>query len=310
MGALSVVRWTRYGHDRLYVKTLGGDPVGWGDLRTGAVHVTDEDLGGLLHQTLAEHPVWSEAMAARAGETEHREPASSIGGATQMNEEQVGLLGHEPGAPRDPVWTDLGTNDAGAQARAQALAAREAAPVLTFAARVLRVHTNERAWRIGADGEEKVAAQLEKLIKKDPRWRVLHAVPVGSRGSDIDHVAIGPGGVFTLNAKHHPGAKIWVRGDQILVNGHFHAYARNSRFEAERASRFLSGAVGRPVIVTGVVVPVRAESVTVKEHPADVWVVTRRHIQGWLRRRPQVLSDAEVTEIYDVARRSTTWQAG
>ncbi|MDP9431276.1 MAG: NERD domain-containing protein [Actinomycetota bacterium] len=49
--------------------------------------------------------------------------------------------------------------------------------------------TDERAWRIGADGEKAVAARLAEL---GDRWRVLHAVPVGERGSDIDHVVIGP----------------------------------------------------------------------------------------------------------------------
>ncbi|MEF2162577.1 nuclease-related domain-containing protein, partial [Pseudomonas aeruginosa] len=107
-------------------------------------------------------------------------------------------------------WIDLTTNTAGSEAREQAWVAKEAAPVRTFLARALGVHTDERAWRIGAVGEEKVAAQLAKVIKKDVRWHVIHAIPVGNRGSDIDHLIIGPGGVFTANAKHHPGAKIWV----------------------------------------------------------------------------------------------------
>jgi hypothetical protein len=68
-------------------------------------------------------------------------------------------------------------------AREQAVTLRRAAPIRTFLARILNVHTEERAWRIGADGEEKVAAQLAKLAKKDQRWRFLHAVPVGDRGS-------------------------------------------------------------------------------------------------------------------------------
>ncbi len=53
-------------------------------------------------------------------------------------------------------------------ARVQAVALKQAAPVRTMVARVLGVHTDERAWRIGADGEQKVAGQLAKLAKKDP----------------------------------------------------------------------------------------------------------------------------------------------
>jgi hypothetical protein len=104
----------------------------------------------------------------------------------------------------------------------------------------MRVHTNERAWRLGAAGEIRVGVQLDKLTRRDPRWHTLHSVPVGTRGSDIDHVVIGPGGVFTINTKHHPGAEIWVGGDTVLVNGVRQAYVRNSRHEAERAGRLLS----------------------------------------------------------------------
>jgi hypothetical protein len=56
----------------------------------------------------------------------------------------------------------------------------------------LSCRTDERAWRIGAVGEEAVAKRLEGF---GAGWRVLHSVPVGKRGSDIDHLVIGPGGV-------------------------------------------------------------------------------------------------------------------
>ncbi len=177
----------------------------------------------------------------------------------------------------------------------------------TLAARLLGVHTEERAWRIGADGEEKVSAQLAKVVKKDPRWRAIHAIPVGARGSDIDHLVIGPGGVFTLNAKHHRDARVWVCGDRFLVNGRHQHYVRHSRFEAQRASKLLADAVGHAVPAMGVVVLVNADSLTVKEQPSDVWVVARMQICRWLLDRPAVLDDAEVGVIYEAARRSTTW---
>ena len=110
--------------------------------------------------------------------------------------------------PAARPWIDLATNRPGAEARGQAVAARDAAPVKTLLARAIGFNTDERSWRIGADGEEKVAARLAKVARKDPRWRFLHAIPVGDRGSDIDHLVIGPGGIFTVNAKHHPGASI------------------------------------------------------------------------------------------------------
>ncbi|WP_217630928.1 nuclease-related domain-containing protein [Modestobacter sp. DSM 44400] len=203
---------------------------------------------------------------------------------------------------------DLAAHRPGQLVREQAMAAREAAPVRSVLARLLGVHTEERAWRIGADGEEMVAAAVQKLIRRDPLWRIVHAIPVGPRGSDIDHLVIGPGGVFTLNAKHHPGARIWVGGGTFIVNGVRQPYIRNSRHEAARASRLLSSARGAPVDVTGVVVPVNAKAVTIKTPSADVHVVARRRLRHWLRSREQVLDDEMIDLVYAHARDSSTWQ--
>jgi hypothetical protein len=204
---------------------------------------------------------------------------------------------------------DLAMNRPGQSARRRAREARAAAPVRSFLARLLGVHTDERAWRIGADGEELVGRVLDRLIEKhDGRWRVLHSIPVGARGSDTDHLVIGPGGVLALNAKHHPRARIWVGGDTLLVNGVRQPYLRNSRHEAERASRLLTAACGFPVEVTGVLVPVNAAEVEIKTPPVGLHVVNRRRLGRWLRRRVHVLDAESIASIYEAARRPTTWQ--
>jgi hypothetical protein len=169
----------------------------------------------------------------------------------------------------------------------------------------MHVHTDERAWRVGAKGEEAVASQLAKL---DSRWRTLHAVPVGERGADIDHVVVGPAGVFTLNAKHHPGARIWVGGDTVMINGRQVPYVRNSRHEAARAARLLSAGCGFDVEVTGMIVPVGAADIVIRELPEDVQIVNRRRVAGFLAHLPRRLDAPTVERIYAAARRSDTWQ--
>jgi nuclease-like protein len=216
--------------------------------------------------------------------------------------------GYQPSVSVPPPAPYLLNNAPGAAARAQATALRDAAPVRTFLGRLVDLSTSERAWRLGADGEELVAAKLARLGQRDPRWRVLHAIPVGTRGADIDHLVLGPGGVYSLNAKHHPDATIWVGGDAFLVNGQRHPYVRNSRHEAHRASRLLTAASGVQTHVTGVIVPVRARGVTVKTMPADVSVVPRQQIAAWLRRQPRRLDDRTIAVLFEAARRLSTWQ--
>ena len=132
--------------------------------------------------------------------------------------------------------------------------------------------------------------------------------PVGTRGSDIDHLIIGPGGVFTANAKHHPDAKIWVGGSTFLVNGHRQPYIHNARHEATRAGKLLADVCGFPVHVKGLIVTVNARDVVVKSQPEGVSVVPRNQVTKWLLRHGDIHSSALVEAIYEAARRSTTWR--
>ncbi|ANJ28105.1 nuclease-related domain-containing protein [Agromyces aureus] len=131
--------------------------------------------------------------------------------------------------------------------------------------------SESQSWYLGAIGELEVARRLERL---DPSWRVLHAVPIGTGKSDIDHVVIGPSGVFTINTKHHEGKEVWVGAKRLLVNGQRTDHLRNAEFEAKRAAQRLSAATGTPVAVTPVIVIVAARRLTIREQPANVRVLT------------------------------------
>ena len=293
VGELSVARWSRYGKDRLYVSAGDGSRIGWHDLVSGENHIER-----VAHAEEFQRVVDGWFGCKQTGGPEANVPSTQAAGAAPE--------------PRHPVaitdWEDLATQRAGAMTREQAIALKEAAPVRTALARMLGTHTDERAWRIGADGEEKVAAQLAKLAKKDPTWRFLHAIPVGEDGCDIDHLVIGPGGVFTLNAKHHPNAKIWVGGNTFMVNGSRTQYVRKSRSEATRAARLLSAASRLSLPVTGVIVPVGAGSLTIKSQPDGVHVVNRMALIDWLRGVGAVLPEQAISAVFEVARRSTTWR--
>lgn len=102
-------------------------------------------------------------------------------------------------------------------------------------------------WAVGFVGEEKVDLELALL---DERWRVLHGVPIGHQGSDIDHVVIGPPGVFTINTKHHRGKRIDVRGDAVFIGRDHQRYVPKARHEAECARSALTADLPTPCPVT------------------------------------------------------------
>lgn len=127
-------------------------------------------------------------------------------------------------------------------------------------------------------------------------------------GADIDHLVIGPGGVFTVSAKHHPGAWIWVGGDTVVVNGRRQPDVRSKCFEAARAARLLCAACRFPASVEGLIVTVGAEDVMIKQRPEVVSVVPRHQIARWLLGQRDLHTPQILATVSEVARRSTTWR--
>lgn len=168
------------------------------------------------------------------------------------------------------------------------------------------LHPDARIWYSGALGEIVVANALAQL---GDAWTVLHGVPVGSGNSDIDHVILGPGGIFTITVKNHPGKKIWIGGSTFLVNGYKQDYMRNSAHEAARASGQLSTVTGRPVTVTPLIVVVNPASITTgRKHPR-VAVVSSNTLMRWLMKHPRVMSDRAVAHLSMFAEERSTWQS-
>lgn len=198
---------------------------------------------------------------------------------------------------------DLALNRPGETLRTKAGEIQQAHPALVFILRLFGAHSQERAWRRGAEGEEEVAWQLRNLGEC---WRVLHSVPIGSGEADIDHVVIGPPGVFALNAKNHLGKRVTVYEKAIFVSGSKQPYLAKSRAEGERASKLLSAVCGFEVAVTPALV-ILASELNFKGRPSYVQVIARKRISNWLASLPPELAPAEIESIYAAARRRSTW---
>jgi hypothetical protein len=290
MAELDVTRWQKYGHDRLYVKDAAGT-IGWLDRKTAAVTLDRPDLSEEFHNALH---AWH---VAHAGETlEPVMPAPRT----------------QTARPSPNRGRDLSLNRPGEAVRGRAAAewsaARQRHPVLAPVVRFLDVKTDERAWRVGAAGEEKVGPKLESLSRNG--WRVIHSVPVGASGSDIDHVLIGPGGVFTINTKYHPGARVWVGQYQVRVNNRPTHYLTNSRHEGERAAKRLTAALGWDVPVTPALVILTGgfePNITYKQRPDDVLVLDAWDLPRFFKRRTGVLGHEAVAAVFEVARWEGTW---
>jgi hypothetical protein len=175
-------------------------------------------------------------------------------------------------------------------------------PIRSRVDRLLHYRTAERPWRKGVAGERVTGFWLDHLPEG---WFVFHDVPVGARGTNIDHLVIGPNGVFTVNTKNLTGA-IRVNPRTITNDGHRTGFLPKAAAEARRAAELLSAAVGRPVEVRAVLAILADEWEIVKE-PTDVFVRGPRGAKNLMLSQPETLTRREATELAAAAAEPSTW---
>jgi Nuclease-related domain len=132
----------------------------------------------------------------------------------------------------------------------------------------------------GATGEEQVGGLLDGLA--DDGWRVIHDASFGS--GNVDHILIGPAGVFTVETKSHPGPVKVAR-----VHG-----ATLSQAHAQRkAIARVTGETVEPLIVFS-----RAWVDKPLARRKGVRVTPARMLPGYLARRPATLTPAQVAQAH------------
>lgn len=128
----------------------------------------------------------------------------------------------------------------------------------------------------GATGEEHVGALLDSFCGED--WQVLHDVSLGH--GNIDHILIGPGGVYTIETKSHEGP---IRVSRV----------HGATLEQARAQRKgVEGMLGlhtEPLIVYS-----RAWVDRPLARRKEVRLLPARMLLRYLQKRPPRLTSAEV----------------
>jgi hypothetical protein len=133
---------------------------------------------------------------------------------------------------------------------------------------------------------------------------------VGPDGAELDHLVIGPAGVFALSVRHHPGASVAVYNSLVYVDGTERTYGLHSRAAAARVGDRLSRACGGRIWVHGLVAVVgrdRRFEVRRQAGGASVHVLDGDDLVPWLTGRPGRYRDDEVAAIFDRARWAPVW---
>jgi hypothetical protein len=146
-------------------------------------------------------------------------------------------------------------------------------------------------------GEARVAERLRRLSTSGEPWRVLHAIPALPGEPEIDHLVVGPAGVFALDCATRDESAPGV-------------VTRRPDAEARRTSELLSQALGRPIVVHPVLVTVDAGERPAPADSAGVTIVGVDRMSRHLRSLPPVQSVDDVREITRIALQPRTWRVG
>jgi hypothetical protein len=154
------------------------------------------------------------------------------------------------------------------------------------------------AWRRGAAGERRTARLLNPLERHG--WAILHDLALPGSRANIDHLAIGPGGVFVIDSKQYRGRLQLDPIGRLWHGGYPLAPALGAvSFEADQAAQVLPdpGVVVVPIVaVHGAQVP--WDKVVTQGVP----VVAARRLPSMLRQLPAVLGPERVAALGDQAR--------
>jgi|GEM_PF-3360615 hypothetical protein len=155
------------------------------------------------------------------------------------------------------------------------------------------------SWRVGADAEEAVGRELEKL---PPGWFVRHDIFIGKRWN-VDHIIVGPPGVFLFDTKFRSGIVKTTR-DGIRVNNRRTDMAEKVQDQAREASGQFRDAGLRtwvqPVLVFD-------NDIRGTRQPDGVHVVGLARVIEYLKALPPELEDAEVQRLGRVLLDDATW---
>jgi Nuclease-related domain len=154
------------------------------------------------------------------------------------------------------------------------------------------------AWRRGAAGEQRTARLLSPLKRQG--WVVLHDLAVPGSRANLDHLVIGPGGVFVIDSKQYRG-RLRLDPSGRLWHGRYPLAPTLEAvsFEADRAALVL---IDPDVVVVPVVAVHGAQVPWGKVVMQGVPVVAARRLPSMLRSLPAVLGPERVAVLADQAR--------
>ncbi|MFA7267729.1 MAG: nuclease-related domain-containing protein [Sterolibacterium sp.] len=163
---------------------------------------------------------------------------------------------------------------------------------------VVRIGPKLRTLRQAEEGEKAVGQFLERL--REQGYQVFHDV-LGD-GFNVDHVIIGPAGVFTIETKtwskpRQGSPKIGFDGESLLAAGQ--GPDRNpviqAKAQASWLQRLLAESTGKPLPVRPVILFPGWYVEDSRASRKDLWVLEPKALPKFLANAPSIVAPEDVT---------------
>ena len=167
----------------------------------------------------------------------------------------------------------------------------------------LRLFPIARRFNRGERGERHVADMLEEL--RSNGYRPIHDI-VGD-GFNVDHVLVGPGGVFAIETKYRSGkGEVTVRNEGVFVGDRLEEKdcLKQARGSAAAIRELIHESCGRREWVTPIVVFVGDWKIKNKWRDTNVRVFTPDRLLDYVRQQQPLLTRKDIELISSHLERS------
>lgn len=176
--------------------------------------------------------------------------------------------------------------------------------VIADAVYTTKTYSSVVAWRHLGASERRTERQLRGMRRNG--YRALHARAIPGSDAQIDHLVVGPTGVYAVDSENwDKRMPLRAMSHRKLFLGPFNQKERldEARWEADQAHELISSALGtdvevRPSLaVFGPTVPWNVLTIR------NVDVYTGQRMRKYLKKQDKVLTEDEIERIHKIANR-------
>jgi hypothetical protein len=164
--------------------------------------------------------------------------------------------------------------------------------------------SKRRIWSKGAKGEKIVAKKLKKLPKK---YTAIRDVKIPNMGGDIDHVVVGPTGIYVIETKNYkptyiPDEDCWYHtsGRVSQLNP-----AKQVKLQVSKLNKFLEPKLGKKlnkVTIFPVICPIN-HNLIFKNKIKSYEIVYPEDLVFYISHSRKILTSSEVKDIINILTR-------